>query len=56
MCHHHLILSSELYDPLSLEVMLKWSGLDLVLVRPVTLQVSMKQAAMMMQLTMGASL
>ena len=31
MQQHHLILSSELYDPLSLELKLKWSGSDLEL-------------------------
>ena len=56
MCHHPLILSSELYDPLSLEVTLKRSRSNLGLVRHVTLQVSLKQAALMMQLKKGASL
>ena len=28
VCHHHLILNSELSDPLKLEVMLKQSVLD----------------------------
>ena len=54
--HNHLILSSEQYDPLSLEVMLKRSRFDLGLVQPMTLQVSLKQAALMMQLMKGASL
>ena len=46
VCHHHLILSSELSNPLSLEVTLKRSGLDLELALP----------ALMMQLKKGVSL
>ena len=56
MCHHHLTLSSELSDPLKLEVMLKQSGSDQGLELLKAVLVRLKQLALMMPLRKGASL
>ena len=55
-CHHRLILSSGLSDPLKLEVRLKQSRSDQELVLLKAELVELKQLAQMMPLKRGASL